>query len=382
MQTFNLDDDMNGEENFSKTENGLDSPAQFGRSRLRMRSLGVDFPFLIAPMVGLTNVAFRELIRSYTPRGMRVLTFTEMLSTRRLPDEKLSTTNELKTSAGEEFFIPQLLGNEEQYIAPSVRKLLTVNPWGFDINMGCPVSHTLRHNWGVRLMGDKSYAAQVVEWTKRHSERPVSVKLRGGQGDTESLDYLLEFTDSLESAGADWLTIHPRPRAQQHKGTANWDLVREVARLRKIPVVGNGDIQTADDALNLLREYEADGAMIARAATARPWIIWQIAKKLGYTQSPAGHESGTCPMTPEEEGREYIRACLRLLNFMQQYFPQEDYCLEKFRFFAATGARWYQFGHAFWKMTTKAKSVNELGQSIEDFGARFENPSFSRVKFL
>lgn len=248
--------------------------------------------------------------------------------------------------------------------------------------MGCPVSHTLRHNWGVRLMGDKNYAAQVVRWTKSHSGLPVSVKLRGGQGDHESLDYLLEFTEALESAGADWITIHPRPRAQQHKGTANWDLVREVSRVRKIPVVANGDIQTADDALRLVTEYSADGAMIARAATARPWIMWQIAQKLGYMEPPPGRENESCPWTSEDEGREYIRACLMHVKFMQQYFPQEDYVLEKFRFFAATGARWYQFGHSFWKMTTKAKTVAELQEFIEDFGQRFENPSYSRVKFL
>lgn len=348
----------------------------------RLGALGLEFPFMVAPMVGLTNVAFRELIRSYTPVGLKPLTFTEMLSTRRLPDEKLSTTNELKTAPDEEYFVPQLLGNEEAYIAPSVVKLMSVKPWGFDINMGCPVSHTLRHNWGVRLMGDKDYAAKVVEWTKKSSDRPVSVKLRGGNGDNESLDHLLQFTEALERAGADWITVHPRPRAQQHKGTANWDLVREVSRARKIPVVANGDIQTAGDALRLINEFSADGAMIARAATARPWIMWQIAQTVGLTESPLGRNFNECPWTNEEEGREYIRACLELLSLMQTYFPQEDYILEKFRFFAATGSRWYQFGHSFWKMTTKAKSCSELRASIEDFGERFENPSYTRVKFL
>jgi tRNA-dihydrouridine synthase len=337
---------------------------------------------MVAPMVGLTNVAFRELIRFYTPPSVEPLTFTEMLSTRRLPDEKLSTTNELKTAPGESHFIPQLLGNEEKYIGPSVKKLLEVNPWGFDINMGCPVSHTLRHNWGVRLMGDAQYAARVVEFTKNQSKRPLSVKLRGGTGDSESVEYLLAFTEALERAGADWITIHPRPRAQQHKGNANWSLIKEVSAARKIPVVANGDIQTADDALKLLREYSADGAMIARAATARPWIMWQITQRLGILESPRGGILRNCPWTPEEEGREYIHACLKLIELMKQYFVDDTYILEKFRFFAATGARWYQFGHAFWKMTTKAKSVQELSTFIEDFGAKSENHSYDRVKFL
>lgn len=348
----------------------------------RLANLGIDFPFLVAPMVGLTHAAFRELVRSYTPRGIEVLTFTEMLSTRRIPDEKLETTNELRTVKNERFFIPQLLGNEEEYIAASVKKLMTLNPWGFDINMGCPVSHTLRHNWGVRLMGDMNYAAQVVEWTKKHAQRPVSVKLRGSHADEVSVDYLLKFTETLESAGADWLTIHPRPRAQQHKGPANWDLVRTVAQERRIPVVANGDIQNAEDALKVLSLHRADGAMIARAATARPWIFWQIAQKLGYKTPPAGRENQQCPQTSEDEGREYVHACLKLVELLRQNFSQEQYCLEKFRFFTATAARWYQFGHAFWKMTTKAKTLTELEDSLVDFGNRFENPSYSRVKFL
>lgn len=348
----------------------------------RLEALGIEFPFMVAPMVGLSSVAFRELMRTYTPAGLQALRFTEMLSTRRLPSEKLESTNELKCADGEQFFVPQLLGNEEKYIAPSIAKLMTRQPFGFDINMGCPVSHTLRHNWGVRLMGDKNYAAEVVRMTKRHSPVPLSIKLRGGTGELESLEYLLEFTEAMEIAGVDWLTIHPRPRAQHHKGEANWSLVGHVRKARSIPVVANGDIQTAADALFVLTEHKVDGAMIARAATARPWILWQIAEDLGYAPPPAGFEGRRAPRTPEEEGKEYNKACLTLIDFMERYFDTEDYALEKFRFFAATGARWFQFGHAFWKMTTKAKSLAQLRDGVHDFGEKCENPMTDRIKFM
>jgi tRNA-dihydrouridine synthase B len=360
----------------------MHSPFSALTQHSRLKTLGIEFPFMVAPMVGLTNVAFREMIRAYVPQGLKVLTFTEMLSTRRLPNEKLETTNEAKCAPGEEFFIPQILGNEEKFIAPSLRKLLTQNPWGFDINMGCPVTHTLRHNWGVRLMGDKTYAAEVVRMTKAHSTLPVSVKLRGGGGDVLDVDELKAFTDALEQAGADWLTIHPRPRSQGHKGLANWDLVSQIRKVRSIPVVANGDIQTCDDALSLLENYGADGAMVARAATARPWIFWQIAEKRGYDLPPSRFPNSKAPATPEEEGQEYIRACLILLEGMQQHFPDELYILEKFAFFAATGARWFPFGHAFWKMATKAKSVPELISKVTAFGENSQNPMYSRIKFL
>lgn len=354
----------------------------FSHSRLSTQ-LGIEFPFILAPMVGLSHVGLRELVRSYMPSEVKFLTFTEMLSTRRLPDEKIERASFLKTSENESHFIPQLLGNDEKFIAPSIQKLLELKPWGFDINMGCPVSHTLKHNWGVRLMGDKDYAARVVDATKRNSPLPVSVKLRGGAGEHEDIAYLLEFTKALEDAGVDWLTIHPRPRAAGHKGEANWSLVSQVRNERRVPVVANGDIQTADDAISLLKDYKVDGAMIARAATARPWIFWQILIKLGFVGiNSKGASISECPMDEVSEAREFTRSCLRYIDILSHHFTDETFIVERVRFHAATAARWLQFGHAFWKLTTKAKSVNELRDQIFEFGEKSENIMYRRVKIL
>ena len=348
----------------------------------RVSKLGIDFPFFIAPMVGLSHVAFRELIKSYTPHNLNALKFTEMLSTRKIPNEKLETTNELKTAFNESFFIPQLLGNEEKFIAPSIEKLMAKKPWGFDINMGCPVSHTLKHNWGVRLMGDKEYAAQIVRIVKKHSPVPVSVKLRGGISEEENFEYLLSFAESLQNAGADFLTIHARTRAQKHSGEANWKLVTQVRNAIEIPVIANGDIQTAQDAVTLLNDFGVDGAMIARAATARPWILWQISELLGNKETPLGFERLKAPQSPEEEGAEYVRACLKLIQIFCDYFQDEEYILEKFRFFTATGARWFQFGHHFWRLSMRSRTVAELRERIFEFSINCENPMSNRIKMI
>lgn len=347
----------------------------------RIESLGLKFPFMIAPMVGLSHVAFRELVRSYTPVGIDALRFTEMLSTRKLPSERLESTNELRTAEGETHFVPQLLGNEERFIAPSVKKLLQTNPWGFDINMGCPQSHILRHNWGVRLMGDADYAAGVVRIVKRHTDRPVSVKLRGGADKDVDIEYLLKFTETLEEAGVDWLTIHPRPRAEKHDGQANWDVVRQVARARAIPVIANGDIQTAEDAIAIIRDYGCDGAMIARAATARPWILWQIAEKLGIDAKPLGREHQRAPATLEEEAKEYYRAFLEYIDLVVKYFGDDDYGLQKARFFAATGSKWFLFGHSFWRYTMKAKSLAEMRDAVAHYMTTYEPTMYARIEF-
>jgi len=334
---------------------------------------------MVAPMVGISHVAFRELVRSYLPRHLQALLFTEMLSTRRLPSERLESTNELRVACGETHYVPQILGNEERFIAPSLEKLGTRTPWGYDINMGCPASHVLKHNWGVRLMGDRDYAAAVVAITKKHSRLPVSVKLRGtGAGENEK-QFLFDFTAALEDSGADWLTIHARTAAQKHEGAANWALVGEVRRLRRIPVVANGDVQTSADAIRVLSHFGADGVMIGRAATVRPWILWQIASDLGLAGGQDRNAEDEPPRTPEEEGREYFRACIRFIDLLETYFGDTEYSLTKFRFFAAMGSRWFAFGHAFWKVSMNGKSLDHLRQLILDYAAKSEHCMIGRI---
>lgn len=349
--------------------------------RTRLASLGLHFPLMVAPMVGLTHVAFRRLLRLYTPEGLEPLLFTEMLSTRRLPSESLAKVDELRVSSGESHFVPQLLGNEEPYIAASIKKLLPLEPWGFDINMGCPAKQTLRHNWGVRLLGDVDYAARIVEMTKRHSPLPVSVKMRCGQ-DKADPDFLERFTSRLESAGADWLTVHARTQAQKHKGDADWGLIGDLAPKLKIPLVVNGDIQTADDVLHIFSNYPIDGVMIGRAATARPWIIWQVAHACGYTKPPRAFPGRLPPSEPEEEGREFLRAMLSYIDFLEEYFPLEETRLRRLRFHVVNAHKWFLFGHAYYSRCMKAKSLAAAREMTAESLEQYQFPMSSRINLL
>jgi len=341
----------------------------------RLRALGVRFPFMVAPMVGVSNLPFRELVRSYLPSSVQALLFTEMLSSRRLSGSKLNTLSEVRFSNDEIFLVAQLLANEEILIEKSMERLHEAKVFGVDINMGCPVSHTIQYNWGVKLMGDIAYASKVVGYAKKHSKIPVSVKMRASAGDVISFDYLNNFTAALEDAGADWITIHGRSKSQKHSGKADFDVVANVAAQRKIAVVANGDVQTASDAVRVIEKYSFDGVMIGRGAVLRPWILGQIAKEYGlFSLDTMNNKNGqesftqmTLPGSSEDEGRAYLEAIKRLLDLYEKYFSNEKILLKQFRFFLALGSRGLNFGHHLWSQSTKAKTLSEMRQMLHDY---------------
>lgn len=333
-------------------------------SALRERGLRVDFPCFLAPMVGLSHVALRQTVASYLPQGRESLLFTEMLSSRRLPTERIGDRPET-AFVEQEKLVPQLLANEERFIAASLKKLERMSPAAIDINMGCPVSKALRHNWGVALMGDRSYAEEVVRLTVKHSPWPVSVKLRTGLSDDP--DYLVDFARMLESAGAAWLTIHPRIAAQQRRGNPRWEYIARVRDALRIPVVGNGDVQTAADAIAMLRETGCDGVMIGRASVARPWIHWQVAEALGLPP-PAGREADAAPADGFSEGAEYARALGLFIDICEDSFEVTD-AIKRLKFFVHWGGRWLDFGHELWRRMTNVRALDEARAITQQFFA-------------
>jgi tRNA-dihydrouridine synthase len=288
-----------------------------------------------------------------------------MLSSRRLPHENVGHTPESLRHADEDFLVPQILGNEESSIAASVKRLIAWGASGIDINMGCPVQKALKHNYGVALMGDAAYAAEVVRMTVRHSPVPVSVKLRVGE--QNEMGEFLDFVRGLERAGASWLTLHPRTATQKRRGNADWSQIRALREQLDIPLIGNGDVQVADDVVEMLHETSCDMVMVGRALTARPWLLWQVGEKWGWP-APKGR-TGPAPRTPDAEGAEYGRALLRLLDLMSLYF-EESLALRKFRFFVRTGHVWLPFGLRLAGDIAKGRNLEETRAQVAAFFSR------------
>lgn len=328
-----------------------------------------SFPLCLAPMVGLSHVVLRKIVYDYLPQDQETIWPTEMLNSRRVPQEKLGFTAETLLFDGERNLVPQILGNDKEMIQKTIQKM--INEWGatdaisgIDINMGCPVQKALRHNYGVALMGDLNYAAQVVEFAAMASNKPVSVKLRA-VGSDKSLPELIHFVKTLRDAGAKWITLHPRTAEQKRRGQADWNQITELKKALDIPIIGNGDIQTVDDVFSMLETTNCDMVMSGRGLAARPWMMWQVAYRKGLT-------SEVPPMSEYEEGAEYGKMLLKFIHLSRYYFCEklghkQDYAFRKIQFFVRTTHVWLEWGHPLTSEINRSQSFEEMIERVEKF---------------
>lgn len=324
--------------------------------------LNSNFPLCLAPMVGLSHMGLRLLVREYMPEEATTIWPTEMLSSFRIPKEDLTEHFETRRLDSEDNIVPQILGNEEIAIRETVAKLKEWGAQGIDINMGCPVKKALRHNYGVALMGDPKYAAEVVRMTVDSSSLPVSVKLRAGH--QNDIQVLQEFVTGLVDAGASWITLHPRTPEMKRRGRADWSQIGHLKKNFPVPIVGNGDIQTVEDVLNMLETTDCDMVMAGRALTLRPWLMWQLGEKLGL-KNPK-NKMGRAPQDGFEEGEEFRNACFRFLEIMREHCP-ERIGLRKIKFFITNAHPWLEFGHTLYTWTVKATTYDEMQESLHRF---------------
>ena len=329
-------------------------------------------------MVGLSHAVLRQLLREYMPSNARTVWPTEMLNSRRLPEEVLGRNSETLVLPTEENICPQILGNEKQAIQRSIDRLAKM--WrleGIDINMGCPVQKALRHNYGVALMGDFDYAKSVVsmaaESTKANHLK-LSVKLRAVDSTKTNVE-TKNFVHGLVEAGATRITLHPRTAEQQRRGKADWTqiktLVDEFSSQQGVEIVGNGDIQTADDVFLMMSETGVKQVMSGRALTAKPWMMWQVGERLGF-KPPHGREFEKAPVTEIEEGAEFGRMMIRFLELVEEIFighlaMNESLALRKVQFFVRTNHVWLEFGHSFMSTVNTAKTISECKERILSF---------------
>ena len=231
------------------------------------------FRVRLAPMCGITDHIFRSLCGE---QGCDIA-YTEMISAQGYlcaPNQR-ATVSLMKRDPEEKRLIVQLFGREPDVVAEAAARMEELGCFeGIDINMGCPAKKIAPSGEGCGLMRTPETAFRMMKKTVESVRLPVSVKMRLGYDD-EHIN-VFEYAQMAEEAGIAEITIHGRTRQQQYAGEADWEMISEVKRRTSIPVIGNGDLFTAQKAAEALRTYQTDGIMIGRGAMGNPWIFRDI----------------------------------------------------------------------------------------------------------
>ena len=224
---------------------------------------------ILAPMAGLTDLPFRVVCEKYEPG----LVVTEMVSSKALlyNDEKtkllLNMKNEIRPVA------VQIFGSDIEAMAFAAKYVSDIADI-VDINMGCPAPKVVKNGDGSKLLLDINKVYEITKAVVENSKVPVTVKIRKGW-DSEHV-VAVEAAKKIEEAGASAITIHGRTRSEFYSGIADWDIIKKVKESVKIPVIGNGDVKSPEDAKRLLEQTKCDGIMIGRGALGSPWIFEQV----------------------------------------------------------------------------------------------------------
>lgn len=238
---------------------------------MRIGKLTLANPVILAPMAGVTDLPFRLLAKEM---GCG-LVYSEMVSDKGLIYDNVHTKKMLAIDERERPVALQIFGSEPESMGQAAKIVAATGVDVIDINMGCPTPKIVKNGEGSALMRKPDLACRIIAAVvKAAGDIPVTVKFRKGWDD-KSVN-AVQIARLAEAAGASAVSVHGRTREQFYSGQADWNIIREVKQAVKIPVTGNGDIRTPEDARRMLTETGCDGIMIGRGAQGNPWLFRQV----------------------------------------------------------------------------------------------------------
>lgn len=314
--------------------------------QLKIKNVVLENNLVLAPMAGVTDLPFRLLCKE---QGAGLVCM-EMVSAKGIYYNNKNTESLLQVNEKERPASLQLFGSDPDIISEMAKRIEDRNFDILDINMGCPVPKVVNNGDGSALMKNPVLAGKIIEKTANAIKKPVTVKIRKGFDD-EHIN-AVEMAHVAQESGAAAVAVHGRTREQFYSGKADWDIIAQVKAAVDIPVIGNGDILTAEDVIAMKKQTNCDGFMIGRGAQGNPWIFSQI---LHYFKT--GELIGKPPI------EEMIQTMLRHAKLQIEY-KGEYLGIREMRKHAA----WYTAGY---KGSAKLRGLINDVETIEELEEAF-----------
>lgn len=316
---------------------------------LQIGNVKLENDLILGPMAGVTDLPFRLLCKE---QGAGLLCM-EMVSAKGIMYNNKNTKFLLTIDERERPVSLQLFGSDADIISEQAKRIEELPFDILDINMGCPVPKIVNNGDGSALMKNPLLAGEIIEKTARAIQKPVTVKIRKGF-DEEHIN-AVEMAHIAQESGAAAIAVHGRTREQYYSGKADWEIIRKVKEAVKIPVIGNGDVWTPQDAIDMRKQTGCDGVMIGRGAQGNPWIFKQI---LHYEQTGELLEKPS----PQEVTEMILRHAKMQMEFKGEYIGMRE---------IRKHAAWYTAGY---KNSAKLRGKINETETYEELKELLSHP--------
>jgi tRNA-dihydrouridine synthase B len=315
----------------------------------KIRDIEINPPLVLSPMAGVTDISFRRLLKR---RGGIGLTVSEFISVEGLTRNNPKSKRQMRFFEEERPYAVQIFGGQPMRMRMAAEMAEEIGADILDINCGCPAPKVVKHGGGSGLLRDHSRLEEILKEIKKAIKIPLTIKIRAGFFD-HTIN-AVETAKLAESCGVEHIALHGRTKEQGYRGLANWDLVRQIKEVVKVPVSGSGDVTTVEGAFQKWRETNCDGILIGRGAMANPWIFRQIEDAL------AGREI----FQPTLEDKRAV--LLEYFEMLRDDMPETP-AIGKMKQLAGQFTRGLQGGALFRTTIYHSHSITEILERITEY---------------